>query len=189
MNHKSLSLQITGVCPLLLHNGQLANPMNKFAQDMKKVSGKRDKTEADFMELSRLEWYGSLYLHEGKLCIPGEMIEAVLIEASKKRKRGMQAKAGIICDSNYLLEYDGPKDPHELWENPAYRLVTGVKVQKNRVMRTRPIFPEWGAKIEIKFLPSLLNENEVSDFLKLGGEIIGLGDWRPKFGRFNVSSI
>ena len=90
--------QITGVAPLILHNGHLADPLNYYAKEMKKISGKRHKTEADLEELARLEWHGSLYVSEGQVVIPGEMIEAHLVGAAKKLKKGQQAKASLSYD-------------------------------------------------------------------------------------------
>jgi hypothetical protein len=185
--YKSLSLKITGVCPLLMHNGQLADPLNNFAREMRRISGKRDKTEADYEELARLEFLGSLYLKGGEPCIPGEMVEAAFVVAAKKKKRGNQAKAGVLCDAMYPLQYVGPRDPQELLKDPRFRLSTGVRVQRNRVIRTRPRFEDWWAEIEIKFMPSLLNEREVRDIAELVGQVVGLGDWRPRFGRFAVA--
>lgn len=188
MKYLTANYEIRGVAPLLMHNGRLADPLSEMAKAMKKVSGKRDKTDADHAELARLEWYGSLYLHDGAPCIPGELVEAMLLEAAKKRKKGQQAKAGILCEKNFHLVYDGPKDIDELWESGKYRLSAGVKIQRNRIIRTRPRFLEWAAKIEVTYLDSLLNERDVRDFLDIGGMIIGLGDWRPRFGRFEVVS-
>jgi hypothetical protein len=45
--YKLLSLTIVGTAPLLMHNGQTADPLNKYAKMLKSVSGKRKKTEAD----------------------------------------------------------------------------------------------------------------------------------------------
>ena len=36
-----IKFKMTGVCPLLLHNGQLANPMYYYTKELKKISGKR----------------------------------------------------------------------------------------------------------------------------------------------------
>jgi hypothetical protein len=178
--------KIIGVSPLIMHNGQLADPLNPLAKAMKQLSGKRDKTDADLAELARLEWYGSLYLEDGAPCMPGEVLEAHLIESAKKRKKGPQAKAGIYCDGNSPLLYEGPRDPEALWAHPEFRLTVGARVQRNRVMRTRPIFREWALRVQIAFNDTLLNTADTHEFLRLGGEHIGLGDWRPKFGRFEV---
>ncbi|PVE26447.1 hypothetical protein DC522_01400 [Microvirga sp. KLBC 81] len=156
---------------------------------MKRVSAKRAKTDADFEELARLEFLGGLYLLDGAPCIPGEVIEAALIEAAKKQKRGQQAKAGIISDGNFPVEYDGPQTADELWKDERFRLVAGVKVQQNKVMRTRPIFQNWACEISVDFMPDQLNRSEVEEMVQTAGKIIGIGDWRPKFGRFSVKAL
>ena len=186
MAYKKLNFKITGVAPLLMHNGQLADPANDFSKKMRKVSSKRDKTDADFEELARLEWYGSLYLDDGKPCLPGEILEAAFVGAAKKQKKGKQAQAGIFCPGSYPLIYDGSRKPEELWEDPKYRYKVGARVQQNRVMRTRPIFREWSCKIQVQYDDSLLNEEEVKHIVTVTGEIVGVGDWRPKYGRFKV---
>src|SRR5579871_793972 len=171
MNYESLKFRIRGVVPLVMHNGQLADPLNRHAKEMKKISGKRAKTEADFERLAKLEWYGGLYVHNGAPCLPGEVIEAAFIEAAKKSKRGQQAKAGVISDGFWPLEYDGPKEPDALWEDESYRLTTGVRVQRNRVMRTRPIFPRWEATVQIDYLPDQLNAGDVADIIRTCGRV------------------
>jgi hypothetical protein len=180
------SCRITGVAPLILHSGQLADPLNDYAKEMKKISGKRHKTEADLEELARLEWHGSLYLSEGQVVIPGEVLEAHLVEAAKKRKKGQQAKASLFCDGVFPLLYDGPSDVNVLWQDADYRLTAGVKVQRNRIMRTRPLFKSWSLSAQVLYNPSQLNLGEIQDFFRIGGEQIGLGDWRPRFGRYVV---
>lgn len=49
---------------MLMHNGQLADPSNEWARAIKEISGKRAKTAADYEEMARLEWLGSLYLNQ-----------------------------------------------------------------------------------------------------------------------------
>lgn len=169
-----------------MHNGELADPMYNFTQAIRPIANKRKKTEADFAEMARLEFLGSLYLNNGRPCIPGEVIEASLVNAAKKQRMGDQAKAGLMCDGMYQLEYDGPTDPMELWEDKRFRFVRGVRVQRNRVMRTRPKFDNWSAEIEIKFLPDIINERQIREIAVIAGDIIGVGDWRPKYGRFEV---
>jgi hypothetical protein len=181
--------KITSAVPLLMHNGLLADPLYEFTKMMKAISGKRDKTEADYLELSRLEWYGSLYIQDGSPCLPAEMIEAMVLEASKKKKKGVQAKAGIIVPDHVLLDYPGPRDVNAMWESGDFIHKIGVRVQRNKVIRTRPIFREWSATLASHYLPSLLNKSDVSAFMEIAGQVVGLGDWRPKFGRFTVEEV
>jgi hypothetical protein len=186
--YQTYQCKIIGATPLLCHNGMLADPTNEITRMMKPISGKRDKTESDYLELSRLEWHGGLYLTDGKPCIPGEVIEACLMEAARKRKKGKQAQAGIIVPDDALIQYDGPNDPAAMWESGDFIHKVGVKVQRNKVIRTRPIFKKWALDLEVLYLDSLLNRSEVEAFVQIAGQIIGLGDWRPKFGRFSVQT-
>ena len=187
MSYQSLKFKITGVSPLLMHNGQLVDPLNYYSQKLKEITKKRMKTDSDQEEMGKIEYFGGLYLSGGAPCIPGEMIEAALIKGAMKEKRGPQAKAAILVDSNPPLEYEGPKTPEELWEDERFRLRVAVKVGQAKIMRTRPRFEGWSADLEVKYLPSLLNPKEVKSFLVTAGEQIGIGDWRPRFGRFEVS--
>jgi hypothetical protein len=169
--YKSLKFKITGVAPLLMHNGQTADPLNPHSRAIAEITSKRKKTEADHAEIARREWYAGLYLHGSQPCIPAEAIEAALVKGAMKEKQGPK----------------GPRDPDDLWQNETFRLRVPAKVGTSRVIRTRPIFREWSAELVVKFLPSLLNEKDVRSFLVTAGEQIGLLDWRPRFGRFSVS--
>ena len=189
MAYKVLRLKITGESPLLLHNGQMADPLNSFAKMLKEISGKRNKTEADYREMSRIEWYASLYLMDGKICIPGENIESCFVEGARKTRVGKAAQAGVICQDNPLIQYDGPQSPDELWLDERFRLVAGVKIKGSRIMRTRPIFRQWGLTFDLMFNDLLLNRSQTAEIIKTSGEIVGLGDWRPKFGRFTVDVL
>lgn len=189
MSQQTLKFKLSSVSPLLMHNGRLADPMNEFSRRMKEVSGKRAKTDADFIEMARIEWYGGMYLMDGgKPCIPGEVIESALINAARKTRKGKQAMGGIICPGNYPLVFDGPQDLDERWADDNCRLTCGVRIQKNRIMRTRPIFHEWSLEFDLLFDDQQLNEKDVIGIVMVAGEN-GLCDWRPKFGRFTAEVI
>jgi hypothetical protein len=188
MSYKSLRFKIAGVSPLLMHNGQMVDPANEWVKAIKRISGKAKKTDADHEEIARLEWYGGLYTDGGKPCLPGFLMESALTNGARKTKRGKQAQAGIICPGNFELHFDGEAPVDELWAGAKHHLKVPAKVGQARVMRTRPQFTGWSAEIEIMYDPSLLNEPDLREILVTCGESIGLGDWRPKFGRFEVVS-
>jgi hypothetical protein len=185
--YQTLSFRIIGVSPLLMHNGQLADALNPFTKSLKEIHSKRKKTEADEVEIARREYNGSLYIANGAPCVPGEVIEAMMIMGAKKNKMGNQAKAGLLVDGNPALEYEGPKDPKELWEDERFRMRTGARVGMSRVQRTRPRFDDWALQFDVKFIDTLLNADHLRSFLVIAGEQVGLGDWRPRFGRFLVA--
>jgi len=186
MSYQELRFTITGTAPLILHNGQTADPLNSFSKSIAEIAGKRKKTDADHQEMARREWYAGLYLSNGEPCIPFQMLESGLVAGAKREKRGPAAKAGIVVEQHARLEYKGPRSPDDLWKDETFRLRVPVKVGTARVMRTRPFFPEWSAELVINFLTDHLNANDVRSFLVSLGNSIGLGDWRPRFGRFVV---
>jgi hypothetical protein len=184
--YKSLKFKITGVAPLICHNGQTADPLNRFAKAMKRISEKKPKTEADYEELAKIEWTAGLYAKDGIPVIPGTVLEAALAVGARRTKKGKAVQAGVVCPSDYPIIYTGPAGLDALWADENFRLTVGVRVQRNRVMRTRPIFRDWACEFDVRYDPAQLNESDVKEIVKRTGDEIGLCDWRPKFGRFTV---
>lgn len=173
-------------CPMLMHNGQTADPMNKFSKALKQVTAKRTKTDEDREEMARIEFMAGLYMGEDGPVIPSGNLESMLIEGAKKTKEGNQAKAGMYVKEHAKLIYKGTKDPEKLYEDDYYRDTRSVVVQRSRIMRTRPIFRNWEADITVVFENTVTNESRVDDWVKIAGNIVGLGDMRPRMGRFEV---
>ena len=190
MPWKPLSLRLVGCRPVIIHSGRLADPLDEFSKAIRRISSKRNKTDADHEQMAKLEFLGSLWLAGQPLrpVIPDHVIHACLIEGAKKSKHGPAARAGLCCSEHAVLEYDGPIDPHELWNNKTFVLRAGVKVRQNRVMRTRPIFHSWHANVQLEYEDSLLNAEQVVGFASTAGFEVGIGDWRPRYGRFQVES-
>lgn len=186
MSVERMSIQIVGIAPLLMKNGHLADPLNPYSKQMKVISAKRKKTEADFEQLAKIEFLGSLYLNsEGVPIIPSHVIEAVGIAGAKKVRDGQIAKAAFFAD-DAILEYDGPKNRDELWSDMRFRNVAGVRVGNARIIRTRPQFTKWSITIGCEYENEIANPEQIREWFVKAGQSVGFGDWRPKFGRFNV---
>lgn len=184
---KSALFEIEGKAPLICHNARLSDPLDKWTIAVAEISSKRKKTIADHMEMAHREFLGSLYLGEnGTPVIPGGNIERMLRDAAAKSKRGKDIQAGVLVTDEIPIVYDGPKDPEKLWQDEKFRFRASCKVGTSRVMRTRPWFPEWSLAFEVLYDDTLLNQTAIEEFVELAGSIIGLGDWRPKHGRFEV---
>ena len=187
--YAQVMLKITGLTPLIVHNGQLADPLNKFSKAMKAVTGKRKKVDADYEELARLEFLGGLYLKDSRPCMPSQALEAMMISAAKKQRKGADFKSGMLIEESPYIEYDGPTNPDELWADERFRIVAGVKVSQSRVMRTRPQFPQWSLQFGVTYIEELLNKRDIIEVATIAGWQIGLCEWRPKFGRFKAEVI
>lgn len=190
MQLRKLKFKLTSEAPLLLHNGSLADPFNYYAKEMKKISGKRGKTEAEYEALGRLEFLGGLYLNlKEEVVIPGRCVEAMLKNAAKAQKLGKVFDSSVFCEEDFPLIYKGPKKPEKLWEAGTFRDVQGVVVDRKRIMRTRPRFDEWALDIEIAYLEEMVNEQNVVEATRRAGMVVGLGDCRPRYGRFSAKKV
>ncbi|MBR0777287.1 hypothetical protein JQ625_20845 [Bradyrhizobium diazoefficiens] len=172
-----------------MHNGQLADPLSDATKALARLTSKRVKTEADHLEIGRIEWNGSLWLDSGRPCVPAEALIATFVAAAKTRKRGDEARAGLVVMENAPLDYPGSKDLDHLWLDQAYRLRTSVRVRGARTMRTRPRFDDWSLKFVARYLPTVLDRDEVIELYRIAGFMKGLGDWRPLNGTFEVEVI
>jgi len=190
MATQTSTFRLTSAAPLLLHNGQTADPLNKFSKSLKQVSSKRAKTDADFEEMARIEWYASLYADKGRVCLPGEVLEAALATGARKLKLGKQAQATLYVAQNALLNFEGHDlTIDELWKRDTNRFTVGVRVGTSKVMRTRFRVDEWSCDVGVAFDDTMLNPAQVADIVGVTGAQIGLCDWRPKFGRFTAAML
>lgn len=204
--YQTIEFSLKGITGLMVHNGQLANPLNPFSKAMKSVSSKRKKTDEDFVLLSRLEWLGGLYTSEtiefeltnnsvvasggGKIILPGEGFEAMLLSAGKKLRLGETIKSAVLVDDCPVLEFPDMNKPiAKLIDEPKYTDIRKVRVQKNAIMRTRPFFPEWTTTVKVSYLPDLINIDTLIQIVEIGGRVTGLFEYRPKFGRYEVAKV
>jgi hypothetical protein len=186
-----------GETPLLVHRGALANPLDPAARAIKKLSSKRRKTDEDYVDLARAEFEGSFYWDKkhGPV-MPTNNILSTLINGAKKSKMGREAGLAIFVEGTketgdagiVRIDYQGPRTVEELWNNGQGKFVSSelVNVNRARVVRTRPVFPEWSLHFVVKFDPMVLNEESVVKAMEDAGFYVGLGEWRPRYGRFSV---
>jgi len=197
MNITTIKASITGTRPLLMHNGRLRNPMDPWAKALKASNGKfrGSKSDDDFADQSKVEYIGGLYCDD-KLgpVIPADNLQAMLVEGARKRRLGKQFEAFVEIvepedSSGYKLEYDGPRDPEILCLTDEFVSLKAVKIGQVAVMRTRPKFKNWSVDFDIEILPGGPDVKQVEDALRDAGLTIGLCEWTPRYGRFELTSV
>lgn len=182
------TITLTGTAPLLMHNSRLSNPLDPATKALKKVTGKRQKTDDDHEQIARLEFAGGLYLDpDVGPYIPGENIARALVDGAKLTKMGVKVTRGVFISTDVNpLAYDGPRDEQKLWD-AGWRHMASVKIGTSRTMRCRPWFPEWKVQADGILDPSVLELEDLATIADNAGSLIGLGDWRPRFGRFTAT--
>jgi len=127
---------------------------------------------------------------EGKIIQPSIHIEGALIHAAADgdfKKKGRKTykdffKSSVIVEPQEIF-FKVPEDPenYEIDERP-------VVIQRNRVLAWRPKWSDWEFDFQIKVLQDeMIDDSTVKDILEYAGMYIGIGSFRPKFGRFEVT--
>jgi len=168
---------VEGVAPILFHAWNVESVDSKS----KAKKGSAEKKSDD------VESY--VYRNDEKeVCIPGEYLRGAIVNAAKfqqdprspRKSAADLFKAAIV--SLTPLASLGAKD----WDYLDKRRVT---IQRNAITRCRPAMREgWSAKFILMVnLPEYVGQELLNATIQQAGKLIGLGDFRPSFGRFIVT--
>jgi hypothetical protein len=126
----------------------------------------------------------------GEICIPGEYLRQAIIHAAKfkqdprspRKSAADLFKAGVVSLTE--LASMGVKE----WDYLDRRR---VMVQRQGITRTRPAMQKgWRASFDIQVLtPEYIDASLLHEVLTQAGRLIGIGDFRPSFGRFFIVSF
>lgn len=186
---ETMEVTITGSTMLLMHSARLMNPRDEIVKEMKKITAKRKKSDDDLMRLAELEHAGGMY-YDPKLgpYIPAECIEATLKEAAKLQKKGRDCDRGLRCtEDRYKLDYTGPRKIKDLWKDDRFVDMRAARVSGRGVMRCRPCFPSgWKVKFTLAYNEAIWDRDTLKTVVKQAGEMVGLCDFRTRYGRFTA---
>jgi hypothetical protein len=186
-------VKIVGVSPLLMHNARLANPADEIVRQIKAITKKHHtkKTESDELKLVELEFLGGLYEHPTDgVHIPAVNVEGAIRDGARISSQGKAVESGVqVSPERIPLIYDGPRTGGGLYKNKAFVDTRAIKLNKaSTVMRTRPRFDAWSLEFDLSVVDGVLSRADVIGHLQKAGFLRGIGDYRPKFGRFVVES-
>lgn len=175
----SVEVTIEGVAPILFHRWNCESVESKSKAKKGSAEKKSDDTESYVYRNDK-----------GEICIPGEYLRGAIIGAAKfqqdprspRKSAADLFKAAIV--SLTPLASLGSKD----WDYLDKRRVT---IQRNAITRSRPAMKEgWKATFVLMVnLPEYVDHHLLNSTIQQAGRLIGLADFRPSFGRFNVVSF
>lgn len=124
---------------------------------------------------------------KGNIAIPGEYLKGAIVGAAKFRQdpRSPRKSAADLFKAAIIsltpLADLGAKD----WDYLDKRRVV---IQRNAITRCRPAMREgWRATFVLLVnLPEYVDPPMLNDTIAAAGKLIGLADFRPSFGRFNI---
>jgi len=175
MSGDVIKVEVEGVSSLLQHKYTF--------RDERAVHGKRRSGAQDHTE----EWKASLF-KEPRIGIyqPGLHLEAALVKAAanfqipgrgKKTYQQLFRSAVFVSPEKIPLRKQEPDRIHK----------SRVIVARAAVERYRPEFVAgWRLQFELTVLDDQIPREIVKDILEYAGAFCGIGDWRPRYGRFRV---
>lgn len=124
---------------------------------------------------------------KGDIAIPGEWLRQSIINAAKFKQdpRSKRKSAKDLFTSGVVALTQYASIGKKTWD---YLDTRRVNIQRNGVNRTRPaISAGYEATIRLQvLLPEYISPELLHDVTIDAGRLIGIGDFRPSFGRFNV---
>ncbi len=170
-------IELTGVADLLFHRWNVEG----IEEKSRAAKGSKEKKS------DNIESY--VYRDDkNRISIPSEYLRGSIINAAKfrqdprsPRKSAMDLfKAGIV--SLTALSPLGT----DKWD---YEHKCRVQVQRNGITRTRPAMKSgWKATFELMVnLPEYIQPDVLHEVINNAGRLVGLGDFRPTYGRFSVT--
>ncbi len=182
-----VNVKVKGTSVMLQHRFPIPS-YEEMSSGGTKHTGAKDYTS---------EWKESLYTTEkGEIYQPANHFELAMVKAATNfkvtGKRGKSYKdlvsANVVIDPERIpFGIIAPEQLDTDADKPLYLDLRPVVIQRARVVRIRPAFkPGWELEFTINVLDDELPANMLQDILVLAGKTVGVGDYRPKFGRFSV---
>src|SRR5258708_4003539 len=141
-----ITAKAVGTKPLLLHNVDLANPLNPWARKMTDLRGTPSKrrTEKWYEEMAYVSFMGAFYDIPGidGVGIPAENVRRSLIDAAKASRLGTQVqRALMVTVAAVPLIYDGPKTPPQIGDARNWHLTPTIPGTGGAAPPPPPILP------------------------------------------------
>jgi len=208
MSIRSLQITVTGTAPLLCSNVVYSDPLGEAAKNKQYFTDKKGKAKTDGVHraVRTLDWlYSGYWKKEGTVVIdeaendvgfegfgvpylPGQNFQRSLRNAATKWKLGKDVLRSVVVTNNPELEYEGPPDAVELFNSrtPKFQLAafTSRGVWVNRLC-----IPQWQATFDLDLDDEIMGVDQLRRIANMAGKSEGLGTWRPRYGRYTISSI
>lgn len=184
-------VRIQGTSTILFHRWSNEAVAEKAAAAKGSKAKKEDDTES-YVYRDRA----------GHICLPGRYLLGSMIDprngAAKYRQDPRSPRksaldlfrAGVVATTELapMHSASNPDAPAKVWD---YLDAQRVTVQRSGVTRIRPAFlAGWSAEVSLAVLtPEYISPALLLDVLTMGGRLVGVGDYRPTYGRFAVTSF
>lgn len=189
---KRIHVKVRSTCPLLMHKFSTQASAQLAATVKKSKSGPPDPKEEAESGAYRLDPTDGE--KQGQLCLPGEhFFQAMVMAAGGFQVQGKGKKTyRDAIKGNVYVEPDF-MGLNTVAGNKLYNYTIDsrpARIKQARIIRNRPRLDEWVTEFDLittdedTVSPAVLNSILVN-----AGQTKGVGDYRPRFGRFLVEEF
>lgn len=170
------NIRLRGVADLLFHRWNVESIAEKAGAAKGSKAKKSDDVES--------------YVYrndDGEICIPGEYLRGAIVGAAKFRQdpRSPRKSAADLFKAAVISLTPLASVGLKTWD---FEHKCRVTIQRNGITRTRPaIKTGWEADFQMMVaLPEYVSQDVLHEVINNAGRLIGLADFRPTYGRFQV---
>lgn len=193
-----ITISAVGTKPLLLHNVDLANPLNPWARKMTELRRTRSnqRTEKWYEEMAEAGFMGAFYnIPDVKFpAIPSENLRRSIVDAAKASRRGTQALRALLVTFPAVPILVGvpdgervPETAKAMWDEQKWHLTRMIRGTGGASPTTYPIFRDWAVKVPFELDEDTLSLRDLTEIAERAGRIEGLGASRKQaYGRYTA---
>jgi hypothetical protein len=189
VRHRSYLVTIKGTAPLLF---------NKMP-DLSKTKGEKGlQIKADPVELERLNWKNKLHFRSDiGVILPGINLQnnwmsgaqywGAKIPGTVKTYSDLFKSACVVDDMPLGITNLDDERLEQFGSHCTGNVSKGSRGGK--VFKIRPLVKSWGGSCVIHVFDDRLTDDVLQTAITFAGVYRGIGDWRPRFGRYSLEKI
>ena len=166
-----VEVKIEGVSPLLQHRYEMEEKEKKSTRKVGSVDYSKEVERAIYRDES-----GNIYQPASHIegCL---MKAAVNFQIAGKGKKTYKDLTKMVIVDPFAIPHLQPK--FVIDKRP-------VVINRARIIRCRPRFDKWSLEFSMMITEDQLPIEVLEEILEYAGRYIGIGDYRPRFGRFRI---
>lgn len=164
---EKIKIKIRGIVPLL---------MNRYNNEV------RTQKKTDVFDVNEEVKRACYYDEKLGYYAPSSWIEGAIREAAKSFKgKGKQTLKNMVIATVFCNQ-------DKISLNKKYDEIDSrfARIQRQGIVKSRPKWNTWELEFILNFDADRISKETLLEIIAEAGEIKGIGDYRPKFGRFKI---
>jgi hypothetical protein len=201
---ESIKLRWTGTRPLIMSNPQTVQLTNEYSVESRRLqtlskAARKKQAEDQLVDLEakqrKNDFESSAYWADGNFFLPDTVIMAVMKESARSMKKGKDIdRAVLMSETEAIIKTRARfKSLEEAFDDEGFRLEGPAKVPPKTgalIWKCRCMIPSaWSIDFTLEYAEEQVTRTALVEISRNAGALVGVGGWRPKFGRFTSEEV